>query len=84
MVTIVVIIYFIRIFFNVLRAEQTEGWTHLEWFLEQLSLSHDLRYLAPPYSENLLRLLFLSALSCHLFSDIICVCLYNARIYGLG
>ena len=28
--------------FNVLRAEQTEAWTHLERFLEQLSLSHDL------------------------------------------
>ena len=27
--------------FNVHRAEQTETWTHLEWFLEQLSLSQD-------------------------------------------
>ena len=24
---------------NVCRAEQTEAWTHLEWFLEQLFLS---------------------------------------------
>ena len=29
--------------FNVHRAEQTEAWTHLEWFLEQLSLSQDLK-----------------------------------------
>ena len=29
--------------FNVCRAEQTEAWTHLEWFLEQLSLSWDLK-----------------------------------------
>ena len=29
--------------FNVHRAEQTETWTHLEWFLEQLSLSQDLK-----------------------------------------
>ena len=42
----VVIIYFIRISFitfNVCRAEQTEAWTHLEWFLEQLFLSQDLK-----------------------------------------
>ena len=29
--------------FNVHRAEQTEARTHLEWFLEQLSLSQDLK-----------------------------------------
>ena len=29
--------------FNVCRAEQTETWTHLEWFLEQLFLSQDLK-----------------------------------------
>ena len=29
--------------FNVHRAEQTEAWTYLEWFLEQLSLSQDLK-----------------------------------------
>ena len=29
--------------FNVHRAEQTEAWTHLERFLEQLSLSQDLK-----------------------------------------
>ena len=29
--------------FNDCRAEQKETWTHLEWFLEQLFLSQDLK-----------------------------------------
>ena len=70
--------------FNVLVAEQTEAWTHLVQFLEQLSLRHDLCHLASPYNGNLLCPLFLSALSHHLFSDNICVCLYNAHICDLG
>ena len=71
--------------FNVCRAKQTEAWTYLEWFLEQLFFELGSKnLLTRPYNETLSCPMFLSALSCYSFCDIRYICLYNTSIHGLG